>query len=112
MKTTSNQPPAGCTWVSVPLPKDSDEEWIDSLAKKDSAKKLKVEQFLTVANWMLQNDTKSFTKSDFYPLLRAYDIGHDGISEIFEKWIQKMIASRKIKQIDGVYNEFVYEVLG
>ena len=112
MKNTSIPKTAGCTWTSIEAPDDSETQFIESLSKKDSAKKLKVEQFLTVANWILQNDTKSFTKSDFFPLLRPYDISHDDISEYFEKWTARMIAAKKIKAIDGVYNEFVYQVLG
>ena len=111
MKSTSIQPPAGCTWTSIEVPDDSETKFIEILSKKDSAKKLKVEQFLTVANWILQNDTKSFTKSDFYPLLRPYGISHEDISEIFDKWIQRKISEKRIKQIDGIYNEFVYEIL-
>jgi len=87
----------------IPLP-------VHGLDRRDNGANSHEEEFSRITNLVMEN-YQTFGLNDFYALSRGQDLPLPEVKKLFNAWTKKMLRAKRLKTIEGAYNEPIFVIL-
>jgi hypothetical protein len=111
MNTPKNTQNGFATFQPMPTHAEATAGWRASQPKtRDGENKSHLPEFLLVAQMVVSNYA-TFTKQDFFSLLKNMDIPPLETQTLFNSWVEKMQADGRIKRTVGAYDDDIFSVV-
>ena len=83
---------------------------LHGIDKKDNGANEHQEEFSRITAMILEN-YQTFGLNDFFALSRGADLPLPEVKKLFIAWTKKMLRAKRLKTIEGAYNEPIFVIL-